>query len=141
MHAIRSASLLKDSTGNIIGAVGTLTDISEVIEKDLQLAAYQRELRSQDGFHGIIGNCAAMRQVYDLIENAAHSDAPVIVYGESGTGKELVARAVHEIGERHQGPYIKVNCAGLSDALLGKRAFRSRARCLHWRHPGSCGAV
>jgi two-component system response regulator HydG len=123
VHAIRSASLLKDSTGNIIGAVGTLTDISEVIEKDLQLAAYQRELRSQDGFHGIIGNCAAMRQVYDLIENAAHSDAPVIVYGESGTGKELVARAVHEIGERHQGPYIKVNCAGLSDALLESELF------------------
>lgn len=123
LHAIRNASLLKDSTGNIIGAVGTLTDISEVIEKDIQLEAYQKELRAQDGFHGIIGNCTAMRQVYDLIENAASSDAPVIIFGESGTGKELVARAVHELGERSKGPYIKVNCAGLSDSLLESELF------------------
>jgi transcriptional regulator with PAS, ATPase and Fis domain len=123
IHAIRNASLLKDSTGNIIGAVGTLTDVSEVIEKDMQLQAFQRELRGQDGFHGIVGTSTGMRQVFDLIENAAHSDAPVIVYGESGTGKELVARAIHEIGERHQGPYIKVNCAGLTDSLLESELF------------------
>ncbi len=123
VHAIRNASLLKDGTGGIIGAVGTLTNITELIEKDLQLEAYQRELRSQDGFHGIVGNSAVMLQVYDLIENAAHSDAPVIVYGESGTGKELVAKAVHEISERSAGPYVKVNCAGLSDALLESELF------------------
>jgi two-component system, NtrC family, response regulator HydG len=123
LHVIRNASLLKDSAGNVIGAVGTLTDISEVIEKDIQLQAFQKELRAQDGFHGIIGNCAAMRQVYDLIENAACSDAPVIIYGESGTGKELVARAVHDIGERSDGPYVKVNCAGLSDSLLESELF------------------
>jgi transcriptional regulator with PAS, ATPase and Fis domain len=123
VHAIRNASLLKDGTGGIIGAVGTLTNITELIEKDLQLEAYQRELRSQDGFHGIVGNSAIMHQVYDLIENAAHSDAPVIVYGESGTGKELVAKAVHEISERSIGPYVKVNCAGLSDALLESELF------------------
>lgn len=123
LHAIRNASLLKDSTDNIIGAVGTLTDISDVIEKDIQLEAYQKELRAQDGFHGIIGNCAAMDQVFDLIENAASSDAPVIIYGESGTGKELVARAVHELGERSGGPYVKVNCAGLSDSLLESELF------------------
>jgi PAS domain S-box-containing protein len=123
VHAIRNASLLKDSAGNVIGAVGTLTDVSEVIEKDLQLQAFQRELRDQDGFHGIIGNSAGMRQVFDLIENAAHSDAPVIIYGESGTGKELVARAIHDIGERSQGPYVKVNCAGLTDSLLESELF------------------
>jgi two-component system response regulator HydG len=123
LHVIRNASLLKDSCGNVIGAVGTLTDISELIEKDMQLHAYQKELRSKDGFHGIIGNCGAMGKVFDLIENAAHSDAPVIIYGESGTGKELVAKAVHEISERKEGPYVKVNCAGLSDSLLESELF------------------
>ena len=121
--AIRSASLLKNSAGRIIGAVGTLTDISEIIQKDIQLEAYQRELRGQDGFHGIIGNAPPMLQVYDLIENAAHSDAPVIVYGESGTGKELVGSAIHDISERKHGPYVKVNCAGLSDSLLESELF------------------
>lgn len=123
VHTIRNASLLKDGQGRVIGAVGTLTDVSELIEKDLQLEAYRKELRSQDGFYGIVGASAGMRQVFDLIENAAQSDAPVIVYGESGTGKELVGRAIHEIGGRKSGPYIKVNCASLTDSLLESELF------------------
>jgi PAS domain S-box-containing protein len=123
VHTIRNASLLKDGLGRVIGAVGTLTDISELIEKDLQLEAYRNELRSQDGFHGIVGASACMRQIFDLIENAARSDAPVIIYGESGTGKELVGRAIHQIGERKNGPYVKVNCASLTDSLLESELF------------------
>jgi two-component system response regulator HydG len=107
----------------VIGAVGTLTDVSELIEKDIQLEAIRRELRCQDGFRGIIGTSAPMQQVFDLIENAAHSDAPVIIYGESGTGKELVGRAIHEIGDRKKGPYVKVNCASLTDSLLESELF------------------
>jgi two-component system, NtrC family, response regulator HydG len=123
VHAIRNASLLRDGTGNVVGAVGTLTDISELIEKENQLEAYRRQLQSQDGFHGIIGTSPAMRHVFDLIENGALSDAPVIIYGESGTGKELVAQAIHEFGERRGGPYIKVNCASLTDSLLESELF------------------
>jgi len=123
MHTIRNASLLRDGAGAVIGAVGTLTDVSELIEKDIQLEAIRRELRCQDGFRGIIGTSAPMQQVFDLIENAAHSDAPVIIYGESGTGKELVGRAIHEIGDRKKGPYVKVNCASLTDSLLESELF------------------
>ncbi len=123
VHVVRNGSLLRDSTGNVIGAVGTLTDISDLIEKDNQLEAFRRELRSQDGFHGIVGASPAMRQVFDLIENAARSDAPVIIYGESGTGKELVSQAIHEIGKRSSGPFIKVNCASLTDSLLESELF------------------
>lgn len=123
IHVVQNASLLKDSIGNVIGAVGTLTDISDLIEKDIQIEAYRQELRSRDGFHGIIGNSPAMRQTFDLIENAAFSDAPVIIYGESGAGKELVAQAIHEIGERRNGPFVKVNCASLTDSLLESELF------------------
>ena len=107
----------------MIGAVGTLTDISDLIEKDIQIEAFRQELRSRDGFHGIIGASPAMRQTFDMIENAAFSDAPVIVYGESGAGKELVAQAIHEIGERRNGPFVKVNCASLTDSLLESELF------------------
>jgi PAS domain S-box-containing protein len=123
IHAVKNASILNDSSGNIIGAVETITDITEIIEKETQLEAFRQVLRSKDGFHGLIGISAAMRQVYDLIENAAQSDAPVIIYGDSGTGKELVSKAIHDIGERNQMPFVKVNCASLTESLLESELF------------------
>ena len=123
IHALKNASILKDNDGNTIGAVETVTDISEIIKKDSQLEEFRRELRSRDGFHGLIGNSSAMRQVYDLIENAARSDAPVIIYGESGTGKELVSKAIHEIGLRRNKPFVKVSCASLTESLLESELF------------------
>ena len=123
IHAPKNASILEDNDGNNIGAVETVTDITEIIEKDSQLEEFRRELQSKDGFHGLIGNSPAMRQVYDLIENAAGSDAPVIIYGESGTGKELVSKAIHEIGLRRGKPFVKVNCASLTESLLESELF------------------
>ena len=123
IHAVKNASILNDSSGNIIGAVETVTDITEIIEKETQLEAFRQVLRSKDGFHGLIGVSASMRRVYDLIENAAHSDAPVIIYGDSGTGKELVSKAIHDIGERNQKPFVKVNCASLTESLLESELF------------------
>jgi len=64
--------------------------------KDTQIEAFRRELQTENGFHGILGASASMQQVFDLISNASHSDAPVIIFGESGTGKELVAKAIHD---------------------------------------------
>jgi len=123
IHALKNASILHDAKGKVIGAVETIADITEIIEKDNQIAAFRRELRSKDGFHGIIGVSYPMCQVFDLIENAAHSDAPVIIYGESGTGKELVSGAIHEIGERKNEPFVKVNCAALTESLLESELF------------------
>jgi len=123
IHALKNASILKDNSGNIIGAVETVTDITEIMEKDSQLEEFRREMRSKDGFHGLIGNSPAMRQVYDLIENAAGSDAPVIIHGESGTGKELVSKAIHDIGLRRKKPFVKVNCASLTESLLESELF------------------
>lgn len=123
IHALKKAAILRDDEGNMIGAVGTISDLSEIIEKDNQLEAFRRELRSADGFHGIIGTSGPMQQVFDLIENAAYSDAPVIILGESGTGKELVSRAIHEIGERRNHPLVKVNCASLMESLLESELF------------------
>ena len=123
IHVLKNASQLCDRKGNVIGAVETVTDITELVEKDKQIAAFRRTLKAEDGFHEIIGTSAAMRSVYDLIENAAFSDAPVIILGESGTGKELVARAIHQIGVRKGGPFVKVNCAALTETLLESELF------------------
>ncbi|MFW5906450.1 MAG: sigma-54 interaction domain-containing protein [Desulfobia sp.] len=119
----KNASLLYDDNSVLIGAVETLTDVSEIMEKDQQIESFQRQLKGEDGFRELIGRSPAMQQVYDMIVNASTSDAPVIVYGESGTGKELFARAVHASSPRSEGPLVKVNCAALPETLLESELF------------------
>lgn len=123
IHALKHASILHNDQGEAIGAVETLTDITELIRKDHQIEAYKRELRTTNGFYGIIGSSPVMQQVFDLMVNAAQSDAPVIIYGDSGTGKELVAKAVHKLSTRMDKPYVKVNCAALTESLLESELF------------------
>jgi len=123
IHVLKNANLLRDAEGEVIGAVETLTDITEVVQKDHQIDAFQRQLRAEDGFHGIIGASASIQKAFDLIANARESDAPVIILGESGTGKDLVARAIHETGPRSRKPFVKVNCAALSESLLESELF------------------
>ncbi|WP_027369403.1 sigma-54 interaction domain-containing protein [Desulfovermiculus halophilus] len=120
---LKNATLLRDDQGNVIGAVETLTDISEIVEKDHQIEAFRRALNTEDGFHGILGRSAPMRQVFELIKNAAQTDAPIIVYGESGTGKELVTEAIHAESARSSKPLVKVNCAALTESLLESELF------------------
>ena len=123
INVLKNAAILHDADGNVIGAVGTIADLTEISEKENQLEAYRLQLLSADGFHGIIGTSSPMHHLYDMIENAAHSDAPVIIYGESGTGKELVSQAIHEIGDRKHQAFIKVNCASLTESLLESELF------------------
>jgi Nif-specific regulatory protein len=71
----------------------------------------------------IIGNSHAMRLVYERIRQVAASDTTVLIRGESGTGKELVASAIHYNGPRAGKPFVKVNCAALSESLIESELF------------------
>ncbi len=71
----------------------------------------------------IIGTSAPMQALWDLIVHVAPTEATVLINGESGTGKELVAAALHHKSLRHQGPFIKVNCAALAETLLESELF------------------
>ncbi|MHB8068124.1 MAG: sigma-54 interaction domain-containing protein [Desulfobaccales bacterium] len=123
VHVMKNAALLKDNDGRVLGGVETLTDVSEVVEKERVITRLRRELSREDGFQGILGKSPLMLQLFSLIASAAQSDAPVIIYGESGTGKELVAGAIHRLSPRSQGPFIKVSSVALHESLLESELF------------------
>ncbi|MCS6851243.1 MAG: sigma-54 dependent transcriptional regulator [Gemmataceae bacterium] len=72
---------------------------------------------------GIVGECPAMREVYRLTRLVAPTRASVLLVGETCTGKELVARAIHRLSPRADGPYVRVNCGALSESLLESELF------------------
>jgi DNA-binding NtrC family response regulator len=92
-----------------------------------RLRSENRELKDRladaGEISGIIGNCAAMQDVFQQIRQVADTDATVLIQGESGTGKELIARALHDLSDRCGGPFIAVNLGALPETLLESELF------------------
>jgi transcriptional regulator with PAS, ATPase and Fis domain len=92
-------------------------------EENALLRSSQRE---RHRFGQIIGKSPAMHRIYEMILNAAGTDANVIIYGESGTGKELVARAIHEASRRKSASFVPVNCGAIPETLMESEFFGHR---------------
>ena len=100
------------------------------IERSLEATRLRRELRilrsqvrDTQQRYGMIGQSAAMQQVYATIAKVADIRCSVIIEGESGTGKELVARALHEASPWHEQPFVVIDCGALTDTLLESELF------------------
>jgi transcriptional regulator with PAS, ATPase and Fis domain len=123
VNIIKNASVLRDENGRIIGAVETLTDMSDIVQKQEEILSLRRTLHLEEGYHGILGKTPVMQDLFELIDNVGLTDSPVMIQGDSGTGKELVARAIHDVSGRRGRPFIKVNCASLNENLLESELF------------------
>ena len=77
-------------------------------------------------FHDMVARSAVMQRAFDKIARVALATSPVLILGETGTGKELVARAIHQSGNRRTGPFIAVNCAALPRDLIESELFGYR---------------
>lgn len=109
-----------------------LQDISLTAERALAHSSLSREvvhLRAQIGLQvtsasgRLVGSSAPMMDVFKTIGRVAETDSTVLICGESGTGKELVAEAIHQYSQRHEHPFVVVNCAALPETLLESELF------------------
>lgn len=111
-----SSSLIRDDQGEVIGAVETFRDLSLVEE-------LRNELKKEHTFQDITSKSPKMKKIFDVLPTIARSDSTVLIQGESGTGKELMARALHNLSLRREGPLITVNCSALPETLLESELF------------------
>ena len=99
-----------------------LDKVVERLETQREVKALRRQLREHGTFGPIVGNSAEMRKIYQVMEQAAPTNASVLITGESGTGKELVAQAIHRL-VRARRPFIAINCAAIPETLLESELF------------------
>jgi PAS domain S-box-containing protein len=109
--------------GEAVAAVVTFTDLRPVDTLRQALAETRESLAKIRPPGRLVGNSAAMVEVYERIRLAAGSDATVLLLGETGTGKELAAEAIHQGSARREHPFVRVNCSALSESLLEAELF------------------
>jgi len=80
-------------------------------------------LNEKASFYDLVGKSSSMQRVFQLIKDVSGVDSTVLIEGETGTGKELTARAIHSLSQRKDGPFVVINCAGLSDSLINSQLF------------------
>ncbi len=107
-----------------LGALNVHLRFSKEKESIQELKTYYKEeMLSEYKFENIIGRSTVMQHIFSMLETVAPSNATILVRGETGTGKELIAAAVHNISPRKNGPFIKLNCAAISETLLESELF------------------
>ena len=115
-----STAVLKDAQGRIVGGAETFRDLTELEE-------LRQELKGRTHVGELVSRSPIMQKVFEVIPAVAASPSTVLILGETGTGKELVARTIHALSPRRQGPFIAVNCSALPDTLLESELFGYKA--------------
>jgi PAS domain S-box-containing protein len=134
VYTLFNAVPLVDAAGTPTGVIGASIDVTNLLAITEELRQAKEKLSEEKlyleqaigaelGFGEIIGRSAALKEVMDKVAKVAPSDATVLLLGETGTGKELVARAVHQMSQRKDSSFIKMNCAAIPSGLLESELF------------------
>jgi len=115
-----STALLHDERERVVGGVETFRDLSAVEQ------SREEQIRGSS-FQSIISRDHRMRRIFAILPEVARADSTVLVQGPSGSGKELVARAIHDLSPRRDGPLVIVTCGALPDTLLESELFGYKA--------------
>jgi formate hydrogenlyase transcriptional activator len=120
-----AVQLMSEIAETLAPAVDNALAYREIEDLKDRLAKEKRYLESEvdASFEDVVGHSPALKKVLALVASVARTDSMVLIQGETGTGKELVARAIHRLGERRDGTFVKLNCAAIPTGLLESELF------------------
>ncbi|MEJ5168169.1 MAG: sigma 54-interacting transcriptional regulator [Arcobacteraceae bacterium] len=119
---VRILTIISSLFAQAINSYKTIESEREKL-KDLKLY-YKMEWDAKvHNFGDIVGESPKMQDVYKVIERIASTNVTVLVRGETGTGKELIAAAIHKRSQRANEPFVKINCAAITETLLESELF------------------
>jgi PAS domain S-box-containing protein len=111
-----STALYRDRQGRLKGGVETFRDLR-------QIEALRKTIEKSYTSGDIVTRNPKVQELLNLLPVVAESDSTILIRGETGTGKELLARAVHSLSPRHEGPFVAINCACFPETLVDSELF------------------
>jgi two-component system, NtrC family, response regulator HydG len=123
VHGAIQGVIAANLSGELLSAVATLASAALESVQEIRSLQVRNALLEEEVGSGILGESGPIQKLLQMVDRLAAQETTVLILGESGTGKELVARALHTRSRRSKAPFVAINCAALTPALLESELF------------------